>query len=123
MSKINIEVGEYVRTKIGYIFKVTEIKKTSYGCCGITDNEHISTFTIGKGGNAEIKIKKHSPNIIDLIEVNDIVTYWVDTQSYNGWVQNFVDKELLKDMKEKFINEDIKSIVTYEQIENMEYRV
>lgn len=55
--KDKIEVGEYIRTKTGSIFKVTEITKTSYGCCGITDNEHISTFTIGKGGNAEIKIK------------------------------------------------------------------
>lgn len=68
MEKDKIEVGEYIRTKKGNIFKITKITKTSYGCCGITDNEHISTFTIGKGGNAEIKIKKHSKNIIDLIE-------------------------------------------------------
>lgn len=50
-----IKVGEYVRTKKKGIFKVLTITKTAYGyLCGTTDNEHISTFTIGKGGSAEI---------------------------------------------------------------------
>lgn len=51
------------------------------------------------------------------------MTYWIDSQSYNGWVKNFVDIELLKDMKKNFIEEDIKSIVTKEQFERMEYKV
>jgi hypothetical protein len=115
---MKIEVGEYVRTKYGITqFKAYEtINGNKLLCMPVKDGSN------GIFANIE-DIIKSSPNIIDLIEVNDIVTYWVDTQSYNGWVQNFVDKELLKDMKEKFINEDIKSIVTHEQIENMEYRV
>ena len=121
-----IEVEEYVRTKKKGIFKVLSIRQTPYGYyCGTVDNDKIKTFTIGKGGNAEIKndIVKHSKNIIDLIEVGDIVTYWIDTQSYNGWVKNFVDIELLKEMKENFIEEDIKSIVTKEVFASAEYRV
>ena len=117
---MNIEVGEYVRTKKGNIGKVLDITT----CTGQKRKKYLIKWNIVKAYYITgTTIVKHSPNIIDLIEVNDIVTYWVDTQSYNGWVQNFVDKELLKDMKENFIEEDIKSIVTHEQIENMEYRV
>ena len=71
-----IEVGEYVRTKKKGIFKVLSIRKTPYGYyCGTVDNDNIRTFTIGKGGNAEIKndILEHSKNIIDLIEVGDYI--------------------------------------------------
>lgn len=71
-----IEVGEYVRTKKKGIFKVLSIRKTPYGYyCGIVDNDNIRTFTIGKGGYAEIKndIVNHSKNIIDLIEEGDYV--------------------------------------------------
>lgn len=120
---MNIEVGEYIRTKQGDISKVRYVDEENifledsvWSKNDLYEKTDVLYFD-------DEEIAKHSKNIIDLIEVNDIVTYWVDTQSYNGWVQNFVDKELLKDMKEKFINEDIKSIVTHEQIENMEYRV
>ena len=116
---MNIEVGEYIRTKQG------DIDKVILEYAGKCANPNCSAKHISCKSNYydEEDIVNHSKNIIDLIEVNDIVTYWIDTQSYNGWVQDFVDKELLKDMKKNFIEEDIKSIVTHEQIEKLEYRL
>ena len=71
-----IEVGDFVRTKDGYIFKILTKKNTNYGYCGITDsNTKYTTYTYNKRSFNDIKnkIAKHSKNIIDLIEVGDIV--------------------------------------------------
>lgn len=54
-----IEVGEYVRTDKGYIFKIDKEKK----------NLQIVNFLDAEYG----KIVKHSKKLIDLIEVEDIV--------------------------------------------------
>lgn len=74
---MEICIGEYVRTKDGYIFKILTKENTNYGCCGITDsnNTKYTTYTYNKRSFNDIKNKivKHSKNIIDLIEVGDIV--------------------------------------------------
>lgn len=120
-KKDNIEVGEYIRTKNGLILKLNENNIVNiFNFDG--ENVYIDLEEEGLYFE-EDKIIKHSKNIIDLIEVNDIVTYWIDTQSYNGWVTNFVDIELLKEMKENFIEEDIKAIVTKERFEEMAYEI
>lgn len=122
-DKNEIKVGDYVRTKKKGIFKVCSIKKTPYGYyCGTTDNEHIPTFTIGKGGNAEIKndIVKHSSNIIDLVEVEDYV---------NGEpvekIETGLDWGLEITTTTEYITneEDINSIVTKEQFKSVEFRL
>ena len=127
---MNIEVGEYIRTKKKGIFKVLSIRKTPYGYyCGTVDNDNIRTFTIGKGGNAEIKkdIVKHSKNIIDLIEVGDFVNgnkvHSVDysTSTQTGEKYLVIDKIYIS--VKFFYERDIKSIVTKEQFSNMEYRL
>ena len=87
-----IEVGEYVRTKDGYIFKILTKENTNYGCCGITDsnNTKYTTYTYNKRSFNDIKNKivKHSKNIIDLIEVGDYVNGYkvitVDTDAPNN---------------------------------------
>ena len=60
MEKDNIEVGEYIRTRKGLIFKVDKQFK----------NIQINEFQNLAG---ERDIVKHSKNIIDLIEVGDYV--------------------------------------------------
>ena len=74
---MKIEVGEYVRTKDGYIFKILTKENTNYGCCGITDsnNTKYTTYTYNKRSFNDIKNKivKHSKNIIDLVEVGDYI--------------------------------------------------
>lgn len=67
-----IKVGEYIRTKDGFIFKILTKEECSYGYHGMTDSsEKYSTYTYGKGSRNDIKnkIENHSFNIIDLIEV------------------------------------------------------
>lgn len=125
-----IKENDYIRTKKKGIFKVLSIKKTAYGyLCGTTDNDNISTFTIGKGGNAEIKndIVKHSSNIIDLIEVGDYVNgSEVVAEKYKNYDMNFinVDSKISFGWGYGVIPEnDIKSIVTKEQFALAEYRL
>ena len=104
-----IKVGEYCRTSAGKIFKVSEV---------ILDN-------IPKDENGTMivtYITKHSPNIIDLIEVGDYV---------NGYKVKGFDEDDGDIMVEiPFENnsgyrliEDIKSILTKEQYENNCYKV
>lgn len=125
-----IKVGDYVRTKKKGIFKVLSKKKTAYGyLCGTTDNDNIPTFTVCKGGSAEIKndIVKHSSNIIDLIEVGDYVNgSEVVAEKYKNYDMNFinVDSKISFGWGYGVIPEnDIKSIVTKEQFASMEYRL
>ena len=112
-----MKVGDYVRTKYG----ITQFKEyeTTNGskilCMPVKDGSQ------GIFANVEDVIKS-SPNIIDLIEVGDYVNgLKVDEidekgiynyNSYDGWRVNIVN-----------CDEDIKSILTKEQFESMEYRI
>lgn len=123
---MEFNIGDYVRTKEGNIFKIVG---------GNTDNWEIDIEFIkleqteenwcesnkyndnGYWFNEE-NIIKSSPNIIDLIEAGDYV---------NGERIQFITnkKELLTDggydLLKKY--EDIKSILTKEKFESMEYKV
>lgn len=112
------EIGEYVKTKKGKIGKVLSIDE---------DPEWIET-TLDKGNVMHIsEFKKHSKQLIDLIEVGDIV---------NGYrVENVinevpcpsgkcVDIDSSKDSSECTLwEEDIKTILTKEQYEANCYKV
>lgn len=109
-----IEVDEYIRTEKGYIFKVDDKKKVLKG---------IKFLDVQYG-----KIRKHSKNIIDLIEVDDYVNgkrvFATDnrindngekvilTENYDEWTDNGV-----------ISNKDIKSIVTKELFKKTQYKV
>ena len=60
---MNIEVGDYVRSRNGSIGKVTKIEDDKY----LYENKELITFI----GN----VIKHSKNIIDLIEEGDIIEF------------------------------------------------
>ena len=79
----------------------------------LSDGKHIlNEFYYFKTGE---KITKHSKNIIDLIEVGDYV---------NGEKVLSVDWESVGIKGFDFINpDDIKTIITKEQIETMKYKV
>ena len=115
-----MKVGDYVRTDDGFIGKITSIES----------NERIHLFQKSISTDnykwldlvLEENIIKSSPNIIDLIEVGDYVNgFKVDEidekgiynyNSYDGWRINIAS-----------CNDDIKSIVTKEQFESMEYKI
>ena len=115
---MELRIGDYVRTKRG-TFDRFIISHTQ---------DNLTWYTFEDGGNItnpENYVIKSSPNIIDLIEVGDYV---------NGYkvidiVKNFkviIDKLELDTTTGLYHNigiKDIKSIVTKEQFESMEYKV
>lgn len=127
-----IKVNDYLRTIDGAIYKCTDkikINSTDYkyvlnnfyeflieedGECLILFS-YISDFEVGE-------TTKHSPNIIDLIEVGDYVNgdYVVEVYTYkNGKVQ-FID---VGELQQELRNKDIKSVVTKEQFNSIKYEV
>ena len=109
MSKI--EVGEYVRTDNGEIHKVLETEKGS-----------IKIKSQYKEWIGLCCIKKHSKQLIDLIEVGDVLE--IRTGLYNSF-KYFVENEdnllLLKEQVKEFW--DISIILTKEQFESNCYKV
>lgn len=111
-----IKVGEYVRTKQGKIRQLKSIVAQYY----ITDRLHIND-------NNQFKIEdiiKHSPNIIDLIEVGD----YVNGERVIDIAQGEIKAIYTENIEQKLAlipktNKDIKSIVTKQQMEAMEYKV
>ena len=131
---MDIEVGDYVRTNDGLIFKIFTKTKTTYGFCGLTDssNKKYSTYTYGKGNcidnNIKGKIVKHSKNIINLIEPGDFVNgrevkhiaMFEGFPNYPKLI--FVDeKRLIPD--DTCENDEIKTILTKEQYSQNCYAV
>lgn len=111
-----MNIGDYVRID-GYISKIGNIRKSSSGKTYVQWKQPNGLLA---SGNINV-IEKSSHNITDLIEENDYV---------NGSKVTFVDKELkcvivsCSFCESALIYEkDIKSIVTKEQFEKMEYKM
>ncbi len=109
-----IEVDEYIRTEKGYIFKVDNQKKVLKG---------IKFLDMQYG-----KIKKHSKNIIDLIEFGDYVNGELVTDKLQTPCRIGVQGKkfiFTKNMNigEGYFQEDIKSIVTKELFKKTQYKV
>ena len=98
-----IKVGEYCRTKNGLIAKLIEPQVYE-----INDKECIEFLE---------DIVKHSSNLIDIIEVNDI-----GIMNYNGIVfQKFVSRDDIVALKLKEYK--LLEILTKEQFESISYKV
>lgn len=96
------EVGEYYRTKNGHIFRIVDLDE--YG------------FLLDK---FYYQIVKHSKNIIDLVEIGDYV---------NGYkvmhiAGHYVSVESSYNYDLCFEEQDIKSVVTKEQMASVEYKL
>ena len=95
-----IKAGEYIRTKDGCIFKATE-------------------YWLGECYSDRVNIKKHSPNIINLIEEGDYVNgkliHKVDIRENSAYIYYGNGKT--------FCDYQIKDIVTKEQFNQMKYIV
>ena len=119
---MDLNVGEFVRTKDGDIFKLAEFY----------DRTPLYSMKDENGilyGNPNKVVKRHSFNIIDLIEVGDYVNGILvfnitiaTTEKGNEWVyigrdeQNILPAIALR-------KETIKTIVTHEQFESMAYKL
>lgn len=103
---MEIEVGEYIRTDSGEIFKVIDIEKGSVQIKSDV-REWIGICCI----------KTHSKNIIDLVEVGDYV---------NGKLIHKIDKGpiycyLYYGNCKTFVDYQIKTLVTKEAFKEREY--
>ncbi len=119
MSKeinMDIEVGDYVRSRNGSIGKVTKIEDDKY----LYENKELITFI----GN----VVKHSKNIIDLIEVGDFVNgnRVVDKYLYAG-EKPVLETERIENnvycLCEGLCEGDIREILTKEQYSQNCYTV
>lgn len=118
----NIGINEYVRTKDGYIEKVTETDNNYVYSDGILSYQFQGDVEIPNSYEEKSKIAKHSPNIIDLIEVGDYVNGIKVTGIMSGYV--YLDKIDIETKKVKTLTDyQIKSIVTKEMFNQVKYEV
>lgn len=113
---MEIEVGEYVRTRAGHFYKVTKIDK----------NGLVYWNKIQCGWSIEqLKdiVLKHSKNIIELIEEGDYTNgyYTRKIANYNNELCVF-DLNIMQWIPLTEIDV-FYSIVTHEQFESIEYKV
>ena len=115
MSKeinMDIEVGDYVRSKNGSIGKVTKIEDDKY----LYENKELITFI----GN----VVKYSKNIIDLIEVGDFVNGNIVTDKYLfAGEMPVVETSGVETNAKCLCEKDIQLILTHEQYSQNCYTV
>lgn len=127
-DKIEVGVGEYIRTIDGYIRKVTVVnKRGTYDalCYGAYSVDIKYKNSVGISAK---KVKAHSKNIIDLIEVGDYVNGQLIEKIYQKekdkiFYEFLENKDGSYEVMEMIELKNIKSIVTKEQFKEMEYRV
>lgn len=113
-----MKVGDYVRTENG-IDKVAGYRyEPEY------ENGYVVWFEKSDSGCrfTDENLPKSSPNIIDLIQVGDFVNY---EQLNGGLVLNKKDDSIdtWSILPNSLKNEDIKSVITKEQLKNAMYEV
>ena len=101
-----IKVGEYIRTKLGDIKKITE---------GFE-------FIIKRYNESANKIVKHSPNLIDLIQCGDYVNGYIVRRTYLDGETHYI-KLGEQITGNRTYNDDIKLVVTKEMMESISYKV
>lgn len=119
----NIEVGDYVRSKInGLLSKVTDIE--TFEELGQIVERYILDNNYNKGFcSTEKDSVIVSKNIIDLIEVGDYVNGEKVIRLFNPTFLSMGELPYLITEKNKFEEYEIKSIVTKKMYESVEYRV
>lgn len=120
---MEIEIGDWIRSKDGFIGKVRRItyddmEKSNYYICE-KDNVMASNYLEN--------IAKHSKIISEIVEVGDYVNgHLVVEISKNVYNQKLVITEVDgKDgaIRHHYLERSIKTVVTHEQMQNIEYKV
>ncbi len=112
-----MKVGDYVRTKKGIMGKIINISKNRVG----TTTYLVEWSSCKAYYVSQVKDYKSSSNIIDLIKIGDYVNgkRVIDFMLENGKRKGIiVDADIWG-----FDIDEIKSIVSKEQFESMEYRL
>ena len=117
-----MKVGDYVRTHWGEIAKIIKIEDF----IGTQLHSATKIIFLDKENRPTIKIndiKKYTSNKIELLELGDYVNGYPITSISNSLESIYID--LREDLggRTKLYEDEIKSIITHEQIESMEYKV
>lgn len=150
---MKLEVGMYIRTDKGFIAKVKEFKhhytKGKRSEDGYSVKEVAENYLSLDGNQCRLiesidysmppcypsdkeldEIKSHivktSYNIIDILEIGDIISFYEDIDNYKKqYVIGIPDLITLDEIKDKITNDNIRlvSILTKEQFEYMGYRI
>lgn len=150
---MKLEVGMYIRTDKGFIAKVKEFKhdytKGKRLLYDYSVKEVVENYLSLDGNQCRFiesidysippcypsdeeldKIKSHilkaSYNIIDILEVGDIISFYEDIDNYKKqYVIGIPDLITLDEIKDKITNDNIRlvSILTKEEMEQMAYKV
>lgn len=118
---MKLEVEMYIRTKGGFIDKIVSFKSTISNDYVELEDEYYAN---------KKDILKASHNTIDLIEIGDYVngSRVIEINEYDGEKYVYVEETEYSNANQTDINiyyknEDIKSIVTKEQFEAIQYKV
>lgn len=119
-----MKIGDYIRTEKGKIGKIIRYidDPTDYYCnCYVTTLKDSFTDTY----LTEYDNIKSSSNILDLVEVDDYVNGFkvLEILSHNPQLIFVTYKYNGHHYTKILDNEDIESIVTHEQFENIKYKV
>lgn len=132
---MNLEIGKYVRTCNGTIFKIVGGNEDkwdidiSYSCLSRLEDEDYTSYAYNKNNSFfKALAKKASHSLIDLIEVGDYVNgYLVTTVSKDAYGETivFVGQRLIEEAGyyRSYYSKDIKTIVTKEQFNSVKYEV
>ena len=130
---MKLEIGKFIRTPYGIRKIVNITKDDGYGKPKVRVIEldrHLNTpykfdYIFYTDENV-IKKCKASYNIIDLIEVGDIISFYEDIDNYKKqYVIGIPDLITLDEIKDKITNDNIRlvSILTKQEMEQMAYKV
>lgn len=128
---MNIKVGEYIRTKDGIIAKCIEEKQDRYVFNKIVlEQGYYNNYILKDIPERANFITNHSKNIINLVEIGDFVnnSKIIEIEEYNNEKYVYVEEiEFCNACDENenvyYKEEDIKSIVTKQQFNNIKYKV
>ena len=120
-----LSVGMYIRTKDGIIDKILKLNKSYVK--GVSQKDELYAYDIDN-------IVKASYNIIDILEVGDIIKLFMeddidgeDTNIFELIAINYNDNEIgvfNSDFQIEFFPiENLRGILTHEQMEQMAYKV
>ena len=126
---MNLEIGKYVRTCNGTIFKIVGGNEDkwdidiSYSCLSRLEDEDYTSYDYNKNNSFfKALAKKASHSLIDWIEVGDYVNgkKVIDKWEEPDWYGYFIKLDGETEIPTIRV---IESIVTKEQFENMKYEV
>lgn len=120
---MKLEVRQFVRLKSGYICKIININdyREPNMKYGVEANYLKDVMFIG-----DDDVVKSSYNIIDILEVGDIISFYEDIDNYKKqYVIGMPDLITLDEIKDKITNDNIRlvSILTKQKMEQMAYKV